>query len=399
MRGPGETQALFASESHIDMIAAALHVDPLEFRLRNVVREGESGPNGVAYERPRAAEVLTSLADASDWRTPLPAGRGRGVSISVRRPGGGRSAVILGVRQGGRFEVLTGASDQGGGAHTAIRRVAASTLSVAEDRVSVRFGSTREAPVDAGAGGSRLTYLTSRAVENAALRMKAQLLAVFAERQRLAPDDVELRDDRFLIRGRSDARPSFVSLEDGIQDAVVPDVEGAFDSSKGADREAAPSFVGYVVEVTVDSETGQLVVDSATLVADVGTVINPVAHEGQLRGGFVFGLGSALMEELIIDHGQVTTAGLNDYKLPTIMDIPPLKIVLLSPDHGSGALGAKMVGELANGAVAAAIANATTAATGIRLHTFPITSERILGALQARIATNASERRRPVARS
>ena len=394
MRGPGETQALFASESHVDLIAEALHVDPIEFRLRNVVRDGEAGPNGVAYERPRAVEVLTALADASDWRKPLPAGRGRGVSLSVRRPGGGKSAVILGVRPGGLFEVVTGASDQGGGAHTAIRRVAARTLSVAEDRVAVRFGSTGEAPVDAGAGGSRLTYLTSRAVENAALRMKAQLEAVFAERRRLATDDVELRDGRFVIRGRGDARPSFVSLEDGIQDSALADVEGAFDSSKGTDREAAPSFIGYVAEVTVDSETGQLVVDATTLVADVGTVINPVAHEGQLRGGFVFGLGSALMEELIIDQGQVTTAGLNDYKLPTSMDIPPLRIVLLPPDQGSGALGAKMVGELANGAVAAAIANATAAATGIRLHTFPITSERILAAIQARGATGTSERRR-----
>src|SRR5262249_10782434 len=128
MRGPGETQALFASESHVDLIAEALHIDPIEFRLRNVVRDGEAGPNGVAYENPRAVDVLTALADASRWRTPLPAGRGRGVSLSVRRPGGGKSGVVLRHLPGGRYEVLTGASDQGGGAHTAIPPLAARTL-------------------------------------------------------------------------------------------------------------------------------------------------------------------------------------------------------------------------------------------------------------------------------
>src|SRR5262249_55035546 len=119
------------------------------------------------------------------------------------------------------------------------------------------------------------------------------------------------------------------------------------------------------------------------LVADVGTVINPVAHQGQINGGFVFGLGNAIMEELVIEDGKVATVGLNDYKLPTAMDVPPFRSILLASADGSGAFGGKMVGELTNGAVAAAIANAIDDAVRARVFTYPLTAERILAAIRS----------------
>ena len=127
----------------------------------------------------------------------------------------------------------------------------------------------------------------------------------------------------------------------------------------------------------MDTETGSTKVEHATLVADVGTVINPVALRGQLEGGFVFGLGQALMEELRLEDGRVTNPSFADYKIPTIADVPPLQVELITGDPGPGPFGAKSVGELANPAVGAAVANAVQDAVGVRVWSLPITSEKI----------------------
>jgi CO/xanthine dehydrogenase Mo-binding subunit len=117
-------------------------------------------------------------------------------------------------------------------------------------------------------------------------------------------------------------------------------------------------------------------------VADVGRIINPVAHQGQVEGGFIFGLGTAAFEELLLDEsGKVTNPSLADYKLPTIRDIPPLRTVYLDAPGHDGPFGAKMAGELSNTTVAAALSNAIANAAGIRLHELPITPERIYRAL------------------
>jgi CO/xanthine dehydrogenase Mo-binding subunit len=142
----------------------------------------------------------------------------------------------------------------------------------------------------------------------------------------------------------------------------------------------------YAVEVAVDRETGAFHVVDAALVADVGTVINPVAVRGQLEGGFAFGLGQAVMEELVVDDGRVVTANLGDYKIPTIADVPPLRLTLLTGAVGPGPYGAKSVGELANPAVPAAIANAIANAVGARVFSLPITAEKVLAALRERPA-------------
>jgi CO/xanthine dehydrogenase Mo-binding subunit len=134
----------------------------------------------------------------------------------------------------------------------------------------------------------------------------------------------------------------------------------------------------------VEPDTGQVHVRDAVLVADVGAVINPVAHQGQLDGGFIYGLGGALMEELPLEAGRVTTLHLGEYKLPTQMDAPRFRTVLLPTPVGPGPSGAKMAGEISNSGVAPAIANAVTDAAGVRLTTLPITAERVYEALRAR---------------
>jgi CO/xanthine dehydrogenase Mo-binding subunit len=159
---------------------------------------------------------------------------------------------------------------------------------------------------------------------------------------------------------------------------------GSYDSADHvhADGEDA-NFCAYMVEVEVDPDTGQVRPTDAVLVVDVGTIINPLGHQGQLEGGFVFGLGNATMEELVIDEGKVVTANLGDYKLPTQMDVPPLRTVLIPTDIGPGPFGAKAAGELVNNAVLPAVVNAVWDATGVRVTEIPVTAERVFEALRA----------------
>ncbi len=245
-------------------------------------------------------------------------------------------------------DVLTGAPDQGGGAHTMIQRVVAAELGIAPDRVRVKRGTTAQTPRDPGVGGSRVTPVAGNASIDGARKLREELA------KRAGDIDAALRASAGLT------------------------VTGV--SEQTAQRY---SVCAYVITVAVDRETGQVRVLDAVLAADVGTVINPVAHRGQLEGAFVFGLGQTLMEELRIENGRVVTTNLDSYKIPTTRDVPPLRIALLTDDLGPGPFGAKSVGELANAAVGPAIANAIRDAVGVRVTKAPITSEQVFEALRS----------------
>jgi CO/xanthine dehydrogenase Mo-binding subunit len=168
--------------------------------------------------------------------------------------------------------------------------------------------------------------------------------------------------------------------------AIAPiHVTGEFDGTQHDDAHPADfSFSAIALQVEVDRETGTFAIHDALLVADVGRIINPVAHQGQLDGGFICGIGGATMEEMPLDEsGKLTSLSLADYKLPSMRDIPPLRTILVEAPTANGPFGAKMAGELSNTGVAPALANAVAAAAGVRIHTFPITAERIHAALRA----------------
>jgi putative selenate reductase molybdopterin-binding subunit len=142
------------------------------------------------------------------------------------------------------------------------------------------------------------------------------------------------------------------------------------------------SFCAYAIDVDVDVETGAVRVVDAVLVCDIAEIINPIGHQGQIDGGFVAGIGSALMEELTLDEsGKVQTLSLGEYKLPTMRDLPPLRTVLVRAAGAQGPFRTKMAGELSNTGVAPAIANALYDAVGVRLDRFPLTAERVYRAL------------------
>ena len=394
MRSPGEVQALFAGESHLDAIARELGEDPLEFRLRNVVRDGEVGTLGDQFREARGAEVLEHVRSAMDWARPLPAGHGRGLAFGVRHVGGG--ALSLGLRLGpdGRIEVLTGLPDQGGGQTMVIKRVLALAASIDDSRISVVRRTTATAPVDPGVGGSRVTHIASRAAEILGRHLRDWIDERLPRALPDAPAGAELRDDAIVDPATGRVLLGF----DELVGRLVPagesvELSAQFDAgTHGPDEPSDNDFVACAVEVSVDTDTGTIAIHDAVLVVDVGTIINPVAHAGQLDGGFAFGVGAALMEELIVEDGVMAGRSLGEVRLPTSRDVPTLRHVLLPTTVGPGAFGAKMAGELSNAPVAPAIANAVADAVGVRPTELPMTPERVLAAIRARASAEAGPR-------
>jgi CO/xanthine dehydrogenase Mo-binding subunit len=347
MRAPGQPQNTFASESHVDLIAREMGIDPLEMRMRNAIRTGDTDIHGHEWHASAVPEVLETLRREIGPETPRGPGRGRGIALGARGTGRGKASVRLTVMPDASVEILTGISDQGGGAHTMMQRVAAAELGLAPERIRVRRGSTDQVPVDPGVGGSRVTPVVGGATLVGARALRERL-------EQLAPG---------------------ASAEERLRRAAA-----AGDVSVVGEQDLAAqghSSYAYAVDVEVDRETGALRIREVILVADVGTVINPVALRGQLVGAFAFGLGQALFEEMRVEDGVVVNPNLGDYKLPTIADVPAVRIVLLTGDKGPGPFGAKSVGELTNPGIAPAIANAVHDAAGVRVTSLPITAEKV----------------------
>jgi CO/xanthine dehydrogenase Mo-binding subunit len=343
VRAPADVQIFFAWEQHVDLIARDLGIDPIELRLRNVVRGKQKALSLEVLHEPQGAAVLEALRRDLAAR-PAPAGRAWGVAMVCRHTGGGKTAVDATLQPDGTIDVLCGVPDQGCGSYTLAQRVVAETLGVGLERVRVRGGSTSEARRDPGSGGSRVTYVVGNAARVAAEKLAAEIAA---------------------------GTPAPIH------------VVGEFDGTQHDDDHPADfSFSAFAFDVSVDRETGAFRLHDALLVADVGRILNPVAHQGQLDGGFVYGIGSATMEEMPLDEsGKLLALSLGDYKIPTARDIPPLRTILVEGPSAGGPFGAKMAGELSNSGVAPALVNAIAAAAGVRLNEFPVTAERIFAAL------------------
>src|SRR5258708_7432082 len=347
MRAPGQPQNVFASESHLDLIARELGIAPLELRRRNAARTGDPITSGVPWHGPDLHALLDRAAAEIGAERKREPGRGVGFALGVRHVGTGSATITLRLERDGRIEATTGVGEQGGGQHTLIQRIVAATLGIDPSVIRVRRLST-DGPKDPGIGGSRVTPVHGGAALAAAQALQAKL-------------------------GGTSVAEAARSLGPG----ETIEASAKFDAT-AADHGAC----AIAIEASVDAETGTVRLLAAVAVVDVGQVINPVLLRGQLEGGFVYGLGMALTEDLALEDGRVRAANLGDYKLPTIADVPPLRIVHLSDHHGVGPYGSRSPGELLNPGVPAAVANAVHDASGARVQTLPITAERVWRALR-----------------
>lgn len=376
-RGPGALQTYFALESHTDIIARELDMDPAEFRLRNLVGEGEEDGIGQRLRSVRFREVLQAALDAADWKRPKPGPRyGRGVALFGRHIGGGPTGVILTAEPDGTFTAISPTFDQGTGTHTILRQFVAEEMHVPIELVRVIVGDTDTVPSDGGARASRVTYVAGRAVVQACEKLREQLIAQAARILECRPEETDYGNGNFWLRLEPRQQ---VSLK-----RVVARAGGPL-SVTIEDNLPEPQDITFicaqVAEVEVDPETGTMKLHRFVTAHDVGTIINPVTHQGQIDGGVVMGLGQTLMEELVIDGGRVTNLSLGDYKMPTTADVPELKTVLVRSGGGSAPYEGKAIGEFANNCPPAAIANAVADAVGVRLFELPITAEKIYHAL------------------
>jgi CO/xanthine dehydrogenase Mo-binding subunit len=390
VRAPGDVQAVFAAESALDLVARDLGIEPLEFRMLNCAREGDLDIEGHTYLAARGAEVLEVIKRESDYGTPVPAnsGRGRGVGFSVRHIGGGKTSVTLLLSASGNVEVHTGTTEQGMGILTLLNRTVARDLGLDLGRVRVGRGGTDVVPFDPGVGASRTTHIVGGAALDATRQLRADLEAIACEIAGLPPGAMELRGSQFAASDGSvhiawDAAAAALVAARGGETLSYT---GTFDGDPHHGEPQYNNFNGYVVDVTVDRETGAYTINDVVFCVDAGTIINPVAHRGQIDGGFMMGLGHAMTEELIVDEGRIANLTFADYKLPCQMDMPPFHVHILESDRGPGPFGARAVGEVNTSAFGPALANAVHAAVGVRITQLPVTAERIYEALHAATA-------------
>lgn len=384
MRGPGYPQIAFAVESHVDLIAKSLGLDPVDFRMRNLVDKGDEGPFGGHWPRINAKAVLQRAVEVSGLRRKKPPHVGRGVAMVQKSPGKSPTGANFVVERSGQVRVRIGVPEQGSGSHTILRQIAAEELQIPLDLVKIETGATDDVPNSGwGSGASSVSHsmgmavlLTARELKDTLKKDAAALLASEAER-------IDLRDGHFIVRdSRRDRRlpfaPMIGRLMDGGKSYDLTKVYGFDPAGKGEFAyTGVTSFCAQVAEVEIDPDTGQVALKKMFTVHDVGTVINPVNHQGQIEGGIVQGIGFAVMEELYIEDGRVLTLHLGDYKIPTIRDIPPLATALVRNPGGPVPYQGKAIGEISIVPVVAAIANAIDDAVGVRLFDLPLSAEKI----------------------
>src|SRR5262245_28556373 len=380
-RAPGAIQAVFASESHMDLIAEELKMDPAKFRMMNLIGEGEVNALGKTWSGVKAKETLKAALDAAGWQSPKRANVGRGVAMYERGTGAGKVWVNLTAEADGTFTVFTVAGDQGTGLQTILCQTVANEMQVPYERVRCRIGNTADVSysVDVGFGGSRSTNINSAAAHQASGELRKKLNAQAAVLFKCAEDQVVYKSGKFSTKGGK-AKP--VSLGDVIKAAGGPVTVSV--ETEVPRKGSSTSFIAQVAEVEVDRETGRVKLNKFVTAHDVGTIINPLGHQGQIDGEAIMAIGSGLMEELIQDQGKVTTTNLGEYKIPNILDIPKFKTVLVKGKNGPGPYEAKGIGEHANVAPPAAIANAVHDACGVRLFDVPVTAEKVYAALRGK---------------
>jgi len=400
-RGYGCPQGYFAQESLVDEIAHELGMDPIAFRLKNAIRQGDvdelsaqlgEGKKGL----PRTIrscglpQCLERGALAIGWKDKRNGGvrrRGtllRGVGVATSMQGSGIAGVdfagaFLKVNEDGSFNLQVGATDLGTGSDTVLAQIAAETLGVTLEKILVYSSDTDMTPFDVGAYASSTTIISGGAVKKAAEKTRDALCCFAAQLLGAAPEDLVCRDNRVVAPdGKS------VTMAETATFAFYKEKTQVMEGASHFNTDSPPPFCATFAEVDVDTETGQVRVPHLVTAVDLGVAINPMQAEGQAEGAMAQGLGYALSEELVLDDaGRPLNASFCDYKIFTAKDMPKLTTILVETEEPLGPYGAKSIAEVPINGVAPAVANAIFDAAGIRLRRLPIRPDAVLAALAA----------------
>jgi CO/xanthine dehydrogenase Mo-binding subunit len=399
-RGYGATQGTFALETAMDALAERLGIDPVELRVRNHIRAGETSPifaelgegrKGVPYTISSCEldECLRLGAErfgwVAKWSRPRDTGSlRRGVGMAAGMQGSGiplidMASATITMNDEGSFNLLVGATDLGTGSDTVLAQIAAEVLGVALDAMVVTSADTDLTPFDVGAYASSTTYVSGRAVERAAEDVRDQIIDVAAAV--LGADAATLR----LVDAKVVAPDG-----NGIELAAIgrrsyygPDPAQIAATASFVPEGSPPPFMASFVEVEVDVETGFVRLLAYVCAVDCGTPINPVLAEGQVEGAIANGIGYALTEEMEFGpDGRTRNPDLARYQIPGTLDLPPITVLLVDSYEPTGPMGAKSVAEIGINGPLPAIANAINNAVGIRLTHPPFTPEKVWRALR-----------------
>ena len=358
LRGFGIPQLVWAYESHTDLMAREMGIDPVDFRRRNILKDGDAHVTGTIMKDAAISAVLEKLAERMNWTEPFVNGTG-----SIRR---GRGIAI-------GFKASVAPTTSVGG-----RGIVAEVLGLAAEDIRVNRPDTDTTPYDMATLGSRSTYHMGHAVKKAAEHARDQIVEM-AQRAGL-PDHHNASVADIFKRTYGMQAGTIIGTGSYIPEYKSPD-------PNGLSEKVTPFWMigGTGVELEVDTETGRIRLLRMINAVDCGAPLNPNVVETQLSGAAIMQLGFTLSEEMLLDGGQVTNASLADYKIPGIHDIPPvIENHIIDAYQEDGPFGAKGVGESATFGVSPAVAEAIHDACGVRLTRLPITAESLFTALQGK---------------
>ncbi len=398
-RGFGAAQACIAHEQQMDEIAATLGIDRLELRRRNFLRTGDALATGAPIESAVwsddcMTEAWAALGEPTPDDGPVKTGRG----VATYQQSYGRitwlhdtSEAWVGVEMDGTVVVRSGVTDIGAGQVSALGQIAAELLGVSLDEVKIYHSDSATTPLAGTTTATRALYMTGNAARLAAEAVRGRLIARAAQEFGVAASAVDLAESRAFV---IDAPDRSMALKDLIGICAAEGIHrselamfrapftGEIDPETGQGR-VHPDYVfgAHAIEVAVDTETGEVTVLKSIGAHDVGQAINPAAVAGQIEGGAAQGQGYALSEDMIYEEGRLMTPSFSEYLIPTAMDMPEVRSIILESRSGLGPFGAKGIGEPALTPVAPAIANAVADAIGTRVFELPITPERVIAAI------------------
>jgi CO/xanthine dehydrogenase Mo-binding subunit len=385
-RSIGGPQTAWATESQMDIIAQKLGLDPVELRLKNLVKKGEEiRPKYRALDAD-LAKGLKLVTDKLGWDGAVSKnGRGRGVGFGTTDPGAPlASTSTVHVLADGSVVLLCGTVELGQGAKTVMSQIVAEELSVPLERVTIRPIDTAFTPFDRSTGSSRSTTVMGKAVELAGGDARRQIIELAAEHFESPEEAISLKDGDAMAGGKKISYGELIHRHFAMQGGEL--VGRGYAHSGMAPTPANPLFweIGIgAVELDVDRETGEVHVDKYVTAADAGKALHPLHCEGQDEGSAMMGFGHTFYETYHFDAGQMINCSMVDYKVPSFDDVPEeFESMLIEDGNGPGPYGSKGLGEGGIIPVAPAIANAIAWCSGARVKSLPLTPEKVWRALQ-----------------
>jgi CO/xanthine dehydrogenase Mo-binding subunit len=392
IRAPTAPQVCWAVEQHMDELAEALQLDPVELRRRTLIQEGDEGPTRQVFGPIAIKETLERALELIEPEGDLPADEAIGVSCGWWPSFGNPSGAYVKLNGDGSGAIVTGAQENGSGAVMALPLLVAEVLGMKPSDFSILYQDTDAAPFDSGSSGSQTTMNNGRAVVEAAGEVRDTLLDLAAEKLEVAREDLELADGQVRVVGSPSKAVEISELAGsgaqllGKGSGPVPEEppchpEGCL-GRLGLESFLEPQVFTHAVRVKVDRQTGVVRVLQVAAAHDSGVIINRVGATGQVYGGVVMGIGQALLEASQLDaDGRQRNPHLLDYKLVTASDAPRIDVAWIeTPAENGGPKGTKGVGEPPTVPTPGAIANAIARVVGARVRELPMTPERVWAA-------------------